>query len=592
MYHSTNDEHETASGTKRAMSSPSARYRGDGGFPTIDGNAATSFANATKLTLLSVGSDGKMRFVNPAAADLFGYDLEEMIGQSVEIIIPERFRKAHAAGFARAVSGEKLNLGGKPIEVFGRRKDGSEFPMELTLCAWHDERGVGAGAVIRDISERREREGRLLRLASQDVLTGLHNRIRFAELLDGDLAAGKAVSVIMLDLDGFKYVNDMHGHGVGDALLQAVAVRLPLSLSSETQIARFGGDEFAILLPDGCASSASSAAAAVLSAFAMPFEVCGQVLDVGASVGLAIAPQHGTDAEELIAGADFALQRARSSGGGTARVFDPAMKDEAQSRRTLLDELLHALRNGELVLHYQPQVHMTSGELFGLEALIRWRHPEKGMLPPGSFLPALEQSALALEIGWWTLDVACRDIAALIAAGHSGLKMGVNLFPSQLHSPNLSRRVTEALDRYGLKPDLLELEVTETTALHDDGKSLEAMTLLREIGVGIAFDDFGTGYASLSSLQRYPLTTLKIDRAFICDLLSKPRDAAITRALISMSLELGLETIAEGIETAEQEDILLALGCPAAQGYRYGKPMPFEEIERLLSSRQKERVSA
>jgi diguanylate cyclase (GGDEF)-like protein/PAS domain S-box-containing protein len=558
----------------------------------IDGKAATHFANATKLTLVSVDATGTIRFANPAAADLFGYELQEMIGQPVEIIIPERLRRAHASGFSRAVAGEKLNLRGKPFEVYGRRKDGSEFPMELTLCAWHDKRGMGAAAVIRDISERRERESRLLRLASQDVLTGLHNRVKFAELLADTLAEGRNVSVLMLDLDGFKEVNDNHGHLVGDSLLQAVAVRLPICLPINTEAARFGSDEFAILLPDACASKASSAAEAVLSAFAMSFEVCGQVLDIGASVGMAIAPLHGVDAEELIASADFALQRARAAGGGLVTVFDPAMRDEAASRRKLLDDLRRALRDGELELHYQPKVRMASNQMFGLEALIRWRHPEKGLLLPGSFLPVLEQSALALEIGWWTLEVACRDAAALVAAGHAALKMGVNLFPGQLHSPTLRKRVVEALERNGLQPEHLELEVTETTALHNEDKSLQAMNALREIGVGIAFDDFGTGYASLSSLQRYPLTTLKIDRGFIRDLLSKPRDAAITRALISMSRELGLETIAEGIETPEQEAFLLALGCQAGQGYRYGKPMELARILALLSSASRARVSA
>ena len=265
------------------------------------------------------------------------------------------------------------------------------------------------------------------------------------------------------------------------------------------------------------------------------------------------------------------------------RIYDPAMRSELAARRALRDELRHGLRSGQLALHYQPQVHMESGRIFGLEALIRWQHPQRGLLLPGAFLPALERSALALEIGWGTLDEACREAAALKAKGHGDIKMGVNLFPAQLRAPNLCRKVADALERHRLDPSLLELEVTETIALHDDDQSLEAMTALRDIGVGIAFDDFGTGYASLSSLQRYPLTTLKIDRGFVRDLLEKPRDAAITRALIAMSRELGLETIAEGIETVEQERFLRSLGCPAAQGYRYGKPMPAQDIERFLS---------
>lgn len=565
------------------------RRRRPAGFDT---DVAANFANATKLALVSIDATGTIRFVNPAATSLFGYDPEEMLGQPVEIIIPERLRSAHANGFARAVAGEKLNLGGRSVEVYACRRDGTEFPIELTLCAWHDGREMGAGAVIKDISERRERETRLLRLSSQDVLTGLCNRNRLTEIVSARLEAGKPASIIMLDIDGFKEVNDIHGHGVGDSLLQSVAVRLPHLLPAKAVVARFGGDEFAVLLPDvGDVAGASAVATAILNAFATPFEVGGYVLDVSASLGLAISPRHGTDPEELIASADFALDRARAAGGRSMRVFDPYMRDEASSRRALRDELLLALRRGELELHYQPQVQMNSGNIFGLEALIRWRHPQRGLLPPAAFLPALDQSALALEVGWWTLDEACRAAAVLKSAGHTGIKMGVNLFPGQLHSSMLCRKVAEALARHGLAPELLELEVTETTALHDDDKSLEAMAALRDIGVGLAFDDFGTGYASLSSLQRYPLTTLKIDRGFIRDLLSRPRDAAITRALISMSRELGLETIAEGIETAEQEAFLLALGCHAAQGYRYGKPVPLQEIEMLLAAAVVERVA-
>jgi len=548
-----------------------------------DAAIAVSFTNATNLALISIDSQGTIEFVNPSAARLFGYSQQEMIGSPIAIIIPERMRGPHSAGLARVAAGEKPNLGGKTVEVSARRRDGSEFPIEITLSIWHDERGMGAGAVIKDISERREREARLLRLASQDTLTGLHNRHRFNDLLKLEIAAARPTTVLMLDLDGFKDVNDTHGHALGDSLLQAIGVRLPYLLRSDAQIARIGGDEFAVMLPGvGDPLVANAEAAAILQAFAMPFDVGGHVLDLGASVGFAIAPMHGTDAEELIASADFALYSAKAAGGRLSRMFDKSMRCDSLARRTMRDELLHGLRNGELALHYQPQVHLPSGEIFGLEALIRWQHPGKGLLLPGAFLPALEQSALALEIGWWTLEEACRQAALLKAAGHDNLTMSVNLFPAQLRSPSLCRKVAEALERHGLGADRLELEVTETSALHDDDKSLEVLTLLRGMGVGIAFDDFGTGYASLSSLQRYPLTTLKIDRAFIRDLLTKPSDAAITRALITMSRDLGLQTIAEGVETAEQEAALLSLGCPAAQGYRYGQPMTAAALMAML----------
>lgn len=547
--------------------------------PPVRLTMAANFANATSLALVSVDASGAIRFVNQAAAEMFGYGIEDMIGEPVEIIIPERFRQAHGRGFARAMAGETLNTGGRSVEVHACRRDGSEFPIELTLCAWQDQGEAGAGAVIKDITERREHEARLLRLACRDVLTGLRNRNGFADALSQSLLQGNSLAVVMLDLDGFREINDTHGHAIGDALLQAVAIRLSRVLPDRTVLARFGADEYVVLAENIEGPRDGHLLASTLrQAFAHPFDIGGHVLYVGASIGFSLGPGHGIDADELIASADFALSRARTDGGGAIIAYDPAMMDEAAARRATRDELRVALRNGELVLHYQPQVNMVSGETIGFEALIRWNHPQRGLITPGAFLPVLDQSALAIEIGWWTLDQACRDTARLKVAGFSGIKMGINLFPGQLHSPHLGRKVTDALALHGLEASDIELEITETTALRDDDKSLEAMRQLRDIGVGVAFDDFGTGYASLVSLQRYPLTTLKIDRAFVCNLSSRPGDVAIVRALIGMSRDLGLETIAEGIETQEQDELLRMLGCHVAQGYRYGKPMPIDLI--------------
>ncbi|WP_200847908.1 bifunctional diguanylate cyclase/phosphodiesterase [Rhizobium sp. 18055] len=544
---------------------------------------AIHFADATTLTIISVDSRGNIRFVNRAAADLFGYEREAMIGRPVEIIIPERLRSAHARGFARAMAGAELNLGGKAVEVYAIRKDGSEFPIELTLCAWHDGVEMGAGAVIKDISERRERDSRLLRLASQDTLTGLHNRGRFVEFLK-ESVPHRSSMVLMIDIDGFQDFNDSHGHTTGDSLLQSIAIRLRHRLPTAAQVARFGNDEFAVFVQNTCEQKAvEELVGIVMAAFSMPFEVNEQLLDVSVSVGGAIYPRDGNDADELLASADLALTKAKSMGGRSFQVYEPAMRSEAGARRAMRDELRLALRAGQLALHYQPQVNIETGTIFGIEALIRWQHPEKGLLLPGAFLPALEQSALTLEIGWWTLDEACRTTSLINSLSRQPIKMGVNLFPAQLRAPYLGRKVSEALEKYRLEANLLEIEVTETIALTDDDRSLEAMNTLRDIGVGIAFDDFGTGYASLSSLQRYPLTTLKIDRGFVSELSTKPRDAAITRAMITMSLEMGIETIAEGIETSEQEEFLLSLGCSAAQGYKYGRPMPYEALAKILS---------
>ena len=547
--------------------------------------AALQFAEATNLSLISISSGGDIEYANPSACTLFGYTKEEMIGRPITIIIPERMRGAHVAGLARVAGGEKPNLGGKTVEVYAVKSDGTEFPIEITLSIWQGDSGLCAGAVIKDITERRERENRLMRLASQDTLTGLHNRHEFMSLVEERLAKDKTAAVILIDLDGFKEVNDTHGHGVGDSLLQAVGVRLPYLLRSDATVARLGGDEFAVLIPGiGDPLQAGAEASQILDAFAQPFRLGGLVLDLGASLGIAIAPNHGRDAEELMASADFALYRAKDSGGRCYRLFDHSMRSEAQARRELRDELRRALRDGELAMFYQPQVKLSTREVTGFEALIRWNHPERGLLTPAAFLPALEQSALALEIGWWTLDEACAALARL-NRGASTFTMAVNLFPMQFRALNLSERVSDTLALHGIEPRCLELEVTEEVTLNGDEKALRTLTNLRRLGVGIAFDDFGTGFASLSSLQNYPLTKLKIDRGFVRDIDRNVSDAAIARALIAMSADLGLATVAEGIETERQEATLIAMGCPSGQGYRFGHPMNEADVVTYLQGR-------
>lgn len=535
------------------------------------------------MAILAIDYDGDIAYANPAMLSIFGYEREDMIGHPVAMIIPERLRAAHTKGFARAAGGAKLNLGGRTVEVSALRRDGTEFPIEITLSVWREESGMYAGAIITDITERRERDNRLLRLASQDTLTGLHNRHRFTDLLQASVANGETSGLFVLDLNGFSELNDMHGYATGDSLLQAIGVRLPYLLKTGAQVARFGGDQFAILVPGmETGEHAQAQATALLESFSMPVDIGHLSFDLSASVGFVLTSLQGADAEELLACADFALHRAKAMGRQTSCMYNHSMRSETQVLRETRDELRRALRRGELELFYQPQVSLADGRTTGVEALIRWNHPERGLLPPHAFLPAAEQSSLALDIGWWTLTEACGQLAVLRDAGFSDVKVGINLFAAQVRAPNLVQKVQAALEAHALDPALLEIEVTETIALNDDGRSLEALAKLRALGVRIAFDDFGTGFASLSSLQRYPLTTLKIDRSFVQDLASKPSDVAIIRALVSMSTELGLDTIAEGIETAEQAATIRALGCNNGQGYLYARPMPASQLPGFL----------
>lgn len=542
----------------------------------------TQFANSTELACISVDAQARIEFINRAALDLFDCALDDIIGRDLSTILPERTRPASLLAASLAAAGGQ----GKTFETVARTLAGRSFPAEISLSAWHGERGPAVGAIIRDISERQARDRSLVDLANRDPLTGLSNRRHFGALLDEALATGDGATVVLIDLDEFKEVNDSLGHATGDELLQAFAARMPLFLPESAVLARFGSDEFAILLPgQRDPLRAHAVADSILKALETPLSVGGHLLHVGASLGYAIVPGHGETAEEIIANADFALYRAKQAGGRTARIFQPEMRSESVSRRATQDELVRALRDNELVLHYQPQVSLETGAICGMEALLRWQHPTRGLLYPDAFIAALEASPLASPVGWWVLDEVCRQIATWREEGFHLVKAGVNLFPVQFRENTLVQSVVQRLYRYDLPPSLLELEVTEKIALSNDDQALTAMRSLQRLGVHIAFDDFGTGYASLSSLQRFPLNTLKIDRSFVRDMLTNGHDAAITRAVISMANDLGLETVAEGVEIAEQAELLRKLGCKSAQGYMYGKPMPAEQLARLLVRR-------
>ncbi|MGU3361526.1 putative bifunctional diguanylate cyclase/phosphodiesterase [Methylobacterium sp. M6A4_1b] len=552
-------------------------------FPETAVAGAFGLARAAAHAFIASDGEGRITFANEAAASLFGYGVEALMGANIDVIVPERFRASHEAGMARMARDEPSRLSGRTVEVMARRRDGSEFPAEFTLSTWRDRSGLGFGAILRDISEWRARDERLVQLAHHDILTGLPNRAFFEETLEARLAAGKAAGVLMLDLDGFKEVNDSWGHSTGDAVLQTLAIRLPAWLGADAVFARFGGDEFAVMLPDaGDLPTLAANARTLLDAFGTPLRVGCHTFHLGVSIGGAVGPTQGTSAEELVGNADLAMFRAKQEGKRSFRPFQPAMRSALLSRLALRAELHEAVRAGEFVLHYQPQVALDTGRIVGAEALLRWQHPRRGLLLPGAFLSHLEDHPLALEVGHWIVDAACRQAAAWRDAGHPALRMGVNLFAAQVRSRTLASDVADALRRHRLAPGMLELEITETIVLSVDEDDLDQFRGLQGQGVGIAFDDFGTGYASLSSLKRFPLTRLKIDRGFIRDLMSERHDAAIVRAIVQIGHDIGLDVIAEGIETRDQEARLLEMGCRQGQGYFYGKPMPAAQFADLV----------
>jgi diguanylate cyclase (GGDEF)-like protein/PAS domain S-box-containing protein len=543
------------------------------------GRILNSFSEATGVALITCNGAGTITFWNEAASTLFGYPAEDAIGHSLNLIIPTRFQLAHGAGLARVASGGAATLNGKRVEVIARRHDGSEFPAELALSIWNSSDGIGFGAQIHDITERRERENKLRHLANHDELTGLLNRSGFRDCIDQCLLKHASGALLALDLDGFKQVNDTFGHKAGDTLLQMVALRMTAAVEGGGSLARVGGDEFALLLP-GCTDLFRIVAAAksVLDAFSNVFPVGDHEVTVGVSIGIALAPLHADEADELVVRADLALFRAKKQSGSAYCLFDAAMASEHTARRAFKDELRQAYERGEWRLFYQPQVNLETGALIGVEALLRWQHPTRGLLQPSAFMSVLENHLVSYEVGCWVIDEACRQLAEWRALELDIACVSVNLFGSQFQAGTLGSVVSDALMVHGLQPNDLELEITETIAIRYDDDALEPLRSLFDAGVGIALDDFGTGFASLSTLQRFPLTRLKIDRSFVVNIVTDRLSSVIVKNVAAIGHGIGLSVIAEGIETEDQEHALLAIGCDEGQGYRYSKAVDGEAM--------------
>lgn len=523
---------------------------------------------------ICAGPDNRIVSWNAGAEQLFGYTAQEAIGQSLSIIIPPRHRSAHEAGLVRAVRSGRARLAGKAVEILALHAAGHEIPVDLSLSMWVEDGHPMFGALIRDVSDRQATLRQLEHLAHCDTLTSLPNR----NALHAHLSAGietTPCSLLLLDLDGFKDVNDTLGHSTGDQLLAAVATRLS-DVVQDGMLARLGGDEFAVLVTGSADPLALDALAeSIFAALRSPFHLAGQIIFVGTSIGIATAPRDASTVEQLMSCADLALYSAKARGGNVRAFFARSMQDKSEQRRRLNTELRTGFAKQELELWYQPQVALTAAghELSGVEALLRWRHPERGLLAPDTFIRVLEESSIADDVGRWIIEKACCDLAGWKEAGVSPLRVAINLFPAQLKAGRLFDVVASSLARMTLSPELFEVEITENTVLRDDNQFTQTLRKLRAAGVSVAFDDFGTGYASLSLLQKYPLTRIKIDRSFVAQIDRSPSDAAIVRALIAMAESLGLAVLAEGVETREQEMVLRQLGCGEAQGFLYGRPM-------------------
>jgi diguanylate cyclase (GGDEF)-like protein/PAS domain S-box-containing protein len=515
--------------------------------------------------------------VNDAAVQHYGYSRATFLRMSLPEIWPQDEWESHAEALERV--GETYHSSRNWRHL---RSDGSEIEV-LTFGrrVTFDDRDGYLVAVV-DITERRKAEARIAYMAHHDGLTSLPNREHFQERLKQalDQAGGKRVGVLCIDLDLFKNINDSFGHPMGDRLLKEVAMRLGTAIRGAHLAARLGGDEFAVILAsDVSPNEASACATLLIDMLSAPYEIDGLEMVIGASIGIALSPGDGATSEELMRNADMALYRAKSDGGGVHHFFEKEMDRQAQKRRDMELDLRRAFANGEFELHYQPLVSIASDRISGFESLLRWRHPEKGMISPGEFIPVAEDIGLITQLGEWVLREACSEAVKW----PRDIKVAVNLSPAQFRSRNLVQVVISALAQSGLSSKRLELEITESIFLAETDANLAILHQLRELGVGISMDDFGTGYSSLSYLRSFPFDKIKIDRSFVKDLAQRPDCGAIVRAISGLGRSLNITTTAEGVETEDQLDWLRAEGCNEVQGFLFSAARPAAEIGQLLT---------
>ncbi|MEE9153515.1 MAG: EAL domain-containing protein [candidate division NC10 bacterium] len=531
--------------------------------------------------IISVDVNRNIVEFNRAAEQVFGYTKAEVLGAPIDLL------------YADTSEGRQLHKntqdGGFTGEVANKKKNGDIFYSYVSASVMRDATGapVGVMGISRDITERKRAEEIIVRQAYHDALTNLANRRLFMDRLTQALTRvqwhKRIVSVLFLDLDHFKSINDALGHSVGDLLLQAVAGRLTTCVRQGDTVARLGGDEFAIALADVARTSdIPKVAQKIIDTLSRPYVLEGRELFITTSIGICIYPDDAQDAETLVKNADVAMYRAKKHGRNNYQHYSPDMNAQAFERLAIETSLRHALEGEEFFLEYQPQVDIETGRIIGYEALVRWRHPDLGVMPPGKFIPLAEESGLIVAIGEWVLRSACAQNKAWQAAGFPPIRVAVNVSPRQLRHESLLGAVGRALRETGLHPNWLELELTESI-MQDADEAIRLLSQLQAIGVQIAIDDFGTGYSSLNHLKRYPIHKLKIDQSFVRDVTHDPHDRAIVTAIIALAHSLNLKAIAEGVETEEQLAYLRSLKCDEAQGYFLGRPMPAQNATKLLA---------
>ncbi len=532
-----------------------------------------------------MAEDATLELVNDAYCTLTGYTRAELIGRHVTLVMPPEEHGEFARRFSAAPEGTVEH---QFRTAAGDLRHGLVSRVRLAGPDGHPR----LVAFVLDLTERKRLEEHLERLAHRDALTGLPNRVLFADRLDHALQAagraGRPLALLLIDLDRFKEVNDTLGHDTGDALLCALAGRMSETLRASDTVARLGGDEFAVLLPDAGEEGALSAAYKLAAAFSAPVALAGRQIEVGGSIGVALCPDHAVDATTLLRHADVAMYAAKRGGDGVA-VY-AAERDTASGERLALSgELRAAIASGQMALHYQPVVDLATGAVLAMEALARWRHPTRGLLAPERFIPLAEETGAILPLTAWSLDAA---LACCATWPDPALGVAVNLSARALRDDGLPALVADVLRRHGVSPRRLTLEVTETAMMREPEHSIAILRSLKELGVRLAIDDFGTGYSSLALLSELPLDELKIDRSFLRRVGGGTQDASIIAFMVSLARSCALHVVAEGVETPTMRALLSALGCDAAQGYLFSRPLPPDDLAAWLAARHTIAVTA
>ena len=533
-------------------------------------------------------TDNELLYLNPAAERVYGRPVCDFFADRalwLSAVHPDDRRRMRDSLAELIASKAAMTLEYRIV-----RPDGSERWLEdkARVITGPEGTPIRIDGVASDISERKSHAERMAYQATHDALTGLPNRNLLADRVEQAIALARRneqhVAVLFLDIDGFKYINDSFGHAFGDALLRSVAARLEVVVRESDAVARLGGDEFVILLPDlADAEGAVRVASKVLEAISVPMPQDGREVHLSASIGISVFPQDADTCDGLLQYADVAMYRAKANGRNGFRCYSKEMGAQAQRRTELEAALRVALERNQLELYYQPQVDRDGGRIVGVEALLRWHHPELGMVSPAQFIPLAEETGLIVPIGEWVLRTACAQAEAWHAAGHAELSVAVNMSAKQFQQQDIPSLVRDVLRGTRLPARCLELELTESALMHDTDAAIQTMRHIKDLGVRLALDDFGTGYSSLSYLKRFPIDVLKIDQSFTFEVTTDDGAASITRAIIAMARSLNMSTVAEGVETRAQLEFLGALGCDVMQGYHIGRPMPAELVTALLS---------